>query len=292
MKSMHIFETLNDFAVGLLTASVDSNLGRLTCHHCRDEADARRVLRSAILTRTLPGESAGSRWGILRIFMRNLVNRAQAPMPPEKMLALLDEVTHGHDAEAARVSALAEAIRGNERLHLSLQALLDPDRAPVAGGDYLDWIAGRLARYATMSVASIDPEAVMDDVRHLADDPRTRIPHMRTALAANFLADLGVRALGKPDLHVLPTMRGVLGHAGLSAQDCIRELIRAGQREASAIRDNARFHWLDGGLYPRDVDRVIYLIGSDNFRLDGRKMRQAAPRRRQLMLETLGISPE
>ena len=93
--------------------------------------------------------------------------------------------------------------------------------------------------------------------------------------------------VGKPDLHVLPTIAAVLGKRCLSPEECIRELIVAAQREAPVVRATTGYGWLDGGLFPRDIDRVIYLIGSDNFRLDGVRRKRSAPARRQLMVAAL-----
>ena len=94
--------------------------------------------------------------------------------------------------------------------------------------------------------------------------------------------------VGKPDLHVLPTIAAVLGKRCLSPEECIRELIVAAQREAPVVRATTGYGWLDGGLFPRDIDRVIYLIGSDNFRLDGVRRKRSAPARRELMRDALG----
>ena len=138
-----------------------------------------------------------------------------------------------------------------------------------------------------MSVASIDPESVLHQLRQVAHDRPTKIPNVGIALAANLFADLGIRVVGKPDLHVIPTVAGLLGVKSLKPEACIAEIIRISQNEAPLLQANRRFDWLDGGLYPRDLDRIIYLIGSDNFRLNGTQRKHCAPRRRQLMMDVL-----
>ncbi|MFY7916064.1 MAG: hypothetical protein ACOVPA_15545, partial [Rubrivivax sp.] len=140
--------------------------------------------------------------------------------------------------------------------------------------------------YSQMPVADIQADYVLRDLQSIASRPDTKIPNMGIPLAANLLADLGVRVVGKPDLHVLPTISAALG-TPVSAEECIRQLIRMAQQEAPSLGADPAFHWLDGGLYPRDIDRVIYLVGSDNHKLDGNRRKRSAPARRQLMADVL-----
>ncbi|MDM7943535.1 MAG: hypothetical protein QUV35_13000 [Hydrogenophaga sp.] len=76
---MNTFETLHDLSIELLTARPGSALGRLTVHHGHGTEEAEAIVRAAVLTREMPSESPTTRWCILRVFMRNLVNRSQAP---------------------------------------------------------------------------------------------------------------------------------------------------------------------------------------------------------------------
>jgi hypothetical protein len=287
--SVNYFQALYDLGLRLLTAEQGSELGRLTTHSGHSGEDASTIIRSAILQRTMPGEDPSTRWGILRVSMRNLVNRAYPPMPALNMLGLLNTISS--DAELqddlSRTRALATAVAGNARLSQSLQALLQHDRVPGANGDYVKWLSERIAEYRDTLVENIDPDSILCQLRHIASDHATRIPNVGIALAANLFADLGIRAVGKPDLHVRPTVAGLLGIRTINPEACIREVIRISQHDAILIKASGQFGWLDGGLFPRDVDRMIYLIGSDNFRLDGTRRRTCAPMRRQLMLEEL-----
>lgn len=284
---MAIFETLFDLSIRMLTAPPKSELGRLTSHHCHGTTEAEALVRAAVLTRTMPGEDPGTRWGILRVFMRNLVNRSQPPITSQAMLRCLNEVSSLDHDEALRTARLIKAVAGSVMLSESLRAVLDPGRAPDGRSDYLDWLGARIEEYIDMPVADINAVHVLDQLCHMASDQRTKIPNMGIRLASNLFADLGIRVVGKPDLQVLPTVRGMLGADSLTPQACIREIIRLSQEDAPFVAAEGRFNWLEGGLYPRDVDRMMYLIGSDNFRLDGTQLKGAAPRRRAMMLEAL-----
>jgi hypothetical protein len=284
--AVQTFVTIFDLALQLLTALPDSPMRRLTRHHHHGESAARATLQAAILQRAMPGEDPSTRWGVVRVFMRNLVNRAQAPMTGAAMLALLERISGEHLLESDRITALTQSVAGNGRLQASLGALLDTRRAPDGAQDYIEWLQGRVAFYSRMPVACIDADGLLHDLRCMASRSATKIPNMRIPLAANLLADLGVRVVGKPDLHVLPTISAAVGRS-LSTEDCIRELIRIAQQEAPNLEADPAYAWLDGGLYPRDIDRVIYLFGSDNHKLDGDRDKHSAPARRQLMADAI-----
>ena len=68
-----------------------------------------------------------------------------------------------------------------------------------------------------------------------------------------------------------------------------RGLVKIAQAENERLSRKPEFAWIaqQGGLWPRFLDRLIYLIGSDNFRLDGRKNKQQAPKRRDMMRDAL-----
>jgi len=281
------FETLYDLSVRLLTAAPGSQLGRLTLHHCANTVEAEALVTRAVLTRELPGEAPTSRWGILRVFMRNLVNRSFAPMSADAMLRCLDQVSSSASDESSRIAALMAAVASQPKLRLSLGSALDPARAPDGAGDCLDWLSARIQEYRTMPVRDIDADRLLLQLRLIAIDEKTKVPHIGIALAANLFADLGIRVVAKPDLHVLEVMQGLRGETSLTEEACIRDVIRLAQLEAPSIASNERFAWLTGGLYPRDLDRLIYLIGSDNFRLDGKQLQARAPARRALIAEAL-----
>lgn len=110
---------------------------------------------------------------------------------------------------------------------------------------------------------------------------------MGLPLAANFLADIGLPVFAKPDLHVTPIINMLQLRYGERA--AFRGLVEIAQTENEFLSHNRRFNWLmaSGGLYPRYLDRVIYLIGSDNYNLDGVKNKRQAPKRRELMRDAL-----
>ena len=281
------FEALYDLGLQLLTAAPDSDLGRLTVHHCISREEAEMVLRSAVLQRTMRGEEPSTRWGVLRVFMRNLVNRAQSPMPAQEMESLLNDISSKFQDELLRTKELADRLEISPRLRQSLRAVLEHGHAPGNCNDYIQWLTERIEEYRDVSVASIDPQRVLHQLRQVACDRPTKIPNVGIALAANLFADLGIRVVGKPDLHVIPTMAWLMGVDTLKPEACIAEIIRISQNEAPRLQAGHRFDWLDGGLYPRDLDRMIYLIGSDNFRLNGTQRKHCAPKRRQRMIEVL-----
>ena len=272
-----MFRTLYQLAFELLTARPASPLYGLTLHHYTDAAQAHQVLRAAILQRTMPGESPETPWGLLRIFMRNLVNRAQAPIKPDDMLGLLGAFTKMPEAD--RHEGLLQALEGN-KLHASLSQLLSQSG--------LAWLQARLRFYRQLegNCRAINADDVIRDVQPLGTAGSRKIPNMGVPLAANLFADCGARAFAKPDLHVKPVVYALMGRKAKD-EDCIRFLINAAQRETLAVAADPEFAWLDGGLYPRDLDRLIYLIGSNNFLLDGQRMKRGAPARRELMIKRL-----
>jgi hypothetical protein len=273
-----IFGTLYDTAIELFTAGKSGPWAGLSLHHLT-EADAHTTVRQALLQRRMPGESTDTRFAILRVFLRNLVNTSYPRMSSEGMLDLLNTIEASATDEVARVALLRNALPS--RLQDSLDAILASSRFEGMI-DGLDWLGGRICHYGTLeNTATINPEGFINDVLVLSRGDR-KIPNMGIALAANLLADLGIRTAVKPDLHIKPTM-AALG-LGFNDADAIRAIIRIAQNEHAAVSQNPYFAWL-GGLYPRDIDRLIYLIGSDNLHLDGRRRKRKAPARRALMIQ-------
>jgi len=192
------FKTLYDLGLQLLTAAPDSDLGRLTVHHCINLEEAEMFFGGSF--------AADDAWrgpkyslGILRVFMRNLVNRAQSPMPAQAMESLLNDISSQFQSELLRTKNLADHIENNARLRQSLLAVLEHGHAPDGCGDYIQWLSARIEEYRHMSVASIDPESVLHQLRQVAHDRPTKVPNVGIALAANLFADLGIRVVGKPD---------------------------------------------------------------------------------------------
>ncbi len=289
-----VFSSLYELALELLTAPSGSPLYKWTAHHFAEHVDAEGILRLAILKDTMPGESNQTDWGITRIFMFNLINRAQAPMTWEKLHEILEAVQS--DCISGKSddlhALLLERLANNAKLSASLSAYFKPERAPFGASSYSEWLSTLIKQYADTTVDQLDPSKVLKDIRAISKDQLTRIPNMGIPLAANLLADLGIKASVKPDLHVRPTIRGLTGNAKLSDAAIIQSIIVLAQEEAPRLREMHEFAWLNeaGGLYPRHIDRLIYLIGSDNFFLNGRKDRFHAPLRREWILKSIASS--
>ena len=131
----------------------------------------------------------------------------------------------------------------------------------------------------------LSADELMGDLEHIYKSFRG----MGLPLSANLFADIGLKAFAKPDLHVLPII-SLIALAEFDEKVAFRALVNLAKKEAEVIDADKDFQWLKntGGLYPRHLDRIIYLIGSDNFCLDGKKKnRVKAPHRRRLMVEAL-----
>ena len=91
----------------------------------------------------------------------------------------------------------------------------------------------------------------------------------------------------KPDLHVTPIANMLNLSAG--EVDAFKGLVKIAQIEQEKLSRNSKFQWLNdqGGLFPRHLDRLIYMIGSDNFLLNSEQSKRHAPDRRQLIKDAL-----
>ena len=71
--------------------------------------------------------------------------------------------------------------------------------------------------------------------------------------------------------------------------DAFKGLVKIAQIEQEKLSRNSKFQWLNdqGGLFPRHLDRLIYMIGSDNFLLNSEQSKRHAPDRRQLIKDAL-----
>lgn len=284
------FADLYQLAIRILTATRNSDLGRLSLHSGKSEADAHVLLREAICQETMPSESGNAPWAVMRVFMRNLVNRAFAPVSGKEMLDLLSSVEADTDERhlEQRIQVLSKRVaQRSSNLHESLNALVNVE--PVAGQSYTEWLIRRAAHYAALPIGQLNPTQVLADVNVIAADSKTKIPNMGVALAANLLADLGATALAKPDKHVILTMLALMPIGSRpNPEACIKKLIEIVQQEAPVVALQPEFRqWLPKGLHPRHFDRLIYLIGSDNFLLDGTQNKRFAPIRRQIMINVL-----
>jgi hypothetical protein len=71
--------------------------------------------------------------------------------------------------------------------------------------------------------------------------------------------------------------------------EAFKGLVKIVQIEREKLSRNSKFQWLNdqGGLFPRHLDRLIYMIGSDNFLLNSEQSKRHAPDRRQLIKDAL-----
>jgi hypothetical protein len=201
-------------------------------------------------------------------------------------------------SEADRIHALAnvqadklQGARPQEFVQ-SLARILDPlPKAALEHMNYLDWLDTRWTHWSQQPVQNLSVDELLKDLDVLSKNPDTKILGMGLPLAANFMADIGLGAFAKPDLHVTPIVS--LLQLSIERRDEERHafsgLIKIAQFEDRILRNDARFAWMQqvGGLKPRFLDRLIYLIGSDNFNLDGVKSKRQAPNRRHLMRQVL-----
>lgn len=281
------FETLYHLAIELQTRP---HLARLTAHHETDQQIVEAQLRRSILQTVIPGESIDSPWQKMRIFCLNLVNRAQAVITTDQMRELLTRVESMTDVDAQRVLVLPQVAtrslsgrRASELIDALSLVTAAEKVANLGHQSYLEWIDQRWLYWVNKHVDDIDAEELLNDIHVLASDKQTRVPGIGIPLAANLFADLGLPAFVKPDLHVLPVANWLTFKDGEEA--AIRGLVKIAQIENKALSWTSEFDWLQrhGGLWPRYLDRLIYLMGSDNFKLDGNQNRRQAPQRRELI---------
>jgi hypothetical protein len=281
------FETLYDLAV---TIQVDPSYRKLTAHHTDSIATAERSLQRSILQLVMPGEDINSPWQITRIFCRNLVNRAQAPMSDTDMLGLLNHVELMYTTDEERVKFLSTVAADklvstrSRQVIVALEKFTSSKSISALGNQcYLDWVSQRWVYWNSKHIHQLDLGELLKDLHILCKHKETKIEGIGFALAANFFADLGLTCFGKPDLHVTPIIN--LLQLRWGEQEAFEGLLQISQKEADKLRRNKRFTWLEasGGLMPRLLDRIIYLIGSDNLILNGLKNKRHAPARRDLI---------
>jgi hypothetical protein len=281
------FEILYDLAVRI---QVDPRYQKLTAHHTESTVTAEQRLQASILNMVMPGEDIHSPWQITRIFCRNLVNRAQAPMSDTDMLDLINRIEDRYATDQERVKFLpafsaSELTASRSRQILSaLEKFTSSVQITSLGNQsYLDWVSQRWVYWVNKRIDQLDSEELLKDLNILCKNKNTKIDGVGFALAANFFADLGLTCFGKPDLHVTSIIN--LLQLRWGEQEAFEGLLKISQQEAEKIRRNQRFAWLQasGGLMPRHLDRIIYLIGSDNLNLNGLKNKRHAPTRRSLI---------
>jgi hypothetical protein len=172
---------------------------------------------------------------------------------------------------------------------------------------WLDWVINRKTFWANQHFNQISINALKFDVMQFISLPNNtrRFPGMGFALGANFFADIGIVWFAKPDLHVNGILRllGLLARDGDADERNFDAIIKLTRIEARIINHIGRFQFLCNidpsfvigdnpapcgpRLYPRQIDRLIYLIGSDNHLLNDNKNRHQSKARHQLMVERL-----
>lgn len=185
------------------------------------------------------------------------------------------------DAVLADDHSLADVIYrlgGSDNLQNAVTALADPlhaaypfknrqtrrgvqwNRCVKSFAQGLDWLAGLEAQYATPAdwVAAqlgLERRGVIDADRAWAMAKTIssrrgdqKLVYMGQAITLNFLKDIGLKSFVKPDTHIIGLMRAMTGEA--DEEGAFRELI----------------HYANAAdIWPRSLDRALWLIGSGNF---------------------------
>ena len=287
-----VFELLYDLAIEI---QINPNLKHLTVHNGLGRAQVEAQLQHSITKTVMPGERIETRWHKVRIFCRNYVNRAMPFTSGDRMLEMLNTFEKNHatqEFQPAYFLAFAHDFFKDTPNSADFNAALSKisNSEPLIALQnisYLDWVERRWLYWVNQSVHNLDAEEVLSDVNILCSNEETKIKGIGLPLAANFFADMGLSVFAKPDLHVRPIIQLLTLEEGDAK--VLKSIIKICQTEDHALRSSKRFSWLSdlGGLWPRYLDRIIYLIGSDNHLLNGTRNRQAAPERRALMRKAL-----
>lgn len=285
------FEVLYDLAIDLQT---NPFLKKLTFHHNSDRGLVEARLQRGILESLMPGEAVHTQWGKVRIFCRNYVNRAQPVVTNDQMNSLLQsaESLFLHDGERIdQIAAIAASTFSGKRkneLVFALEKFTSKKKIDcLANLTYLEWIEDRWFYWSNKRIEDLDAEELLKDLQVLYLNAETKISGMGLPLAANFFADMGLTAFAKPDLHVTPVANMLTLQTGvIEAFEAVVKIVKI---ERQKLDRNLRFSWLNeqGGLCPRHLDRLIYMIGSDNFLLNSHQSKRYAPQRRKLMRDAL-----
>ena len=292
------FEVIYDLAIELQCnpkfSPLTAHRSPLTANHHPDRLVVETRLRNSILQLVMAGEGVDSNWKKIRIFCRNYVNRAQPPIKEAQILALLTNVENLYHDDSARVEAISKisALTFTEgrakEFVLAIKKITSPEPLDALGGmSYLDWVSQRWLYWVNQSVEHVTSDALLSDIYTLSANQETKIIGMGLPLASNYFADMGLVVFAKPDLHVTPVINMLQLTDG--EENAFRGVVRIAGLEHNLLNSCSRFNWLRdvGGLQPRHLDRLIYLIGSDNFLLDGKKNKRHAPDRRKLIRDAL-----
>ena len=250
-----------------------------------------RQLRRDMRADVMPGGNVATDWGVVSIFARNFVNRASPPLTMEKVDALLAAAATGRTACGERIDALLAllaspglAARAPE-VHRAVLEFTRPDPHFAPEGSCLAWIRNRVRHWQGKPCAELDADELLRDIRQICDHPGKAFKGMALAVTANLFADLGAAAFAKPDRHVVPII-SLLCLVEADEEIVFRAIIELTKREAPRLAAMPRFAWL-GAIYPRHMDRLIYLLGSDNHGLAGHRNTSGAVMRRRMMIASL-----
>lgn len=287
---MTIFEILYDLALNLKTCG---RLASLSCHRGQSYNAAEAQLQKDILTTVMPDENETNDWGIVRIFTKNYINRAQAPVTSREVDLWIKAAECAATDAPGRVAALLAEIAACSRTQqrarevgAAVNSFTQPDRH--FDGTCLDWIQGRRHFWVAQPTSALDSDLLLADLAKIYRHPARAFAGMGLPVTANLFADIGVVAFAKPDLHVVPIV-SLLALIEPDLEDVFRAIVEIARLEAPLVAANQRFAWLTavGGLFPRHLDRLIYLIGSDNHGLVGKQQKSGAKKRRRLMVDAL-----
>ena len=287
-----VFELLYDLAIEI---QLNPNLSYLTVHGGRDRSQVEAQLQSAIAESVMPGERVETHWHKVRIFCRSYVNRAIPFANSDRMLDMLhgyEQLHSSQEFQPANFLAFTQDYFKNtpksSGFIAALNKLTSPEPIPAFQNlSYLEWVAQRWLYWVNKSVQTVNVNEVLSDVSMLSYNEATKLKGAGLLVAANYFADMGLTAFAKLDLHVLTLIQLLTLDEGDS--NALKSIIRICQAEDQALRSQSRFNWITnlGGLWPRYLDRIIYLIGSDNHLLNGVRNRQSAPERIALMRKAL-----
>lgn len=289
------FETLYDLAIEI---QINPQYQELTCHSSEiEQVDVESRLRRSILELAVPAEYAHTRWYKTRILCLNLLNRTNVGVRRQEVENLLHFIEAEYKNDQIRVEMLTSLAgnfitgSGKDKYINALCGFAIPRLHPELGNNtVLDWLDEKWLYWfgrAERPVQELDADELLRDIDALCVNRATKVNGLTLASTANFFGDMGLRAFGSPGKHVAPVINMLQLKKG--ERSAFRGLVKIAQVENERLFHNRRFGWLQdcGGLYPRYLERIIYMIGSDDYNLVGTKSERAAPLRHKLMRDAL-----
>ena len=281
-----VFETLYNLAIDI---RANRDYSTFTNFHTNCREEAQKSINADICTTTMPGESPEGELGTVRIFARNFVNRSYAPAKEAAVKQWLGENLGDH----TNIDSYIETLEQKQQFP-GKDLVLTSVKQFVAHNEYLkqpilSWLKNKRKEWNEIKVDALNPDNLIRDVDVICKKQYTKIDGMGFALTANLFCDIGVRVFAKPDIHVKP----IIGLIGLMEHDdrmIFKALVDIVKFESTRIPTYLCDVLSPDGLYPRHLDRLIYLIGSDNHGLSGGGKKAFSRKRRQLMIKSLSSS--